>query len=324
LIRRLVRAAARSAALLLGLAAGAHAAPYPDHPVRVMVPYPPGGGADIVARLLFAKLSDSFGQQFVIENRPGGSGAIAAGMVARAAPDGYTVLHDATAHSVNPSLYKSLPYDTLKDFAPVFLAVLVPNLLVVNNQVPVRTVADVIALAKAAGPGGLDWASSGNGTAQHLALELFRQMAGITLNHVPYRGGGPVLNDLISGQIKFYFSNATASTPFVQAGTIKAIAHTGSGRLVSLPDLPPVSDTLPGYECYEWNGVFVPAATPPEIIGRLNQGLNAVIREPAIVERLTALNAQLRPNTPAEFGAFVVSEIAKWGKVVRDGNIQIE
>ena len=321
---RLVRAAARSVALLLGLAAGAHAAPYPDHPVRVMVPYPPGGGADIVARILFAKLSDSFGQQFVIENRPGGSGAIAAGMVARAAPDGYTVLHDATAHSVNPSLYKSLPYDTLKDFAPVFLAVLVPNLLVVNNQVPVRTVADVIALAKAAGPGGLDWASSGNGTAQHLALELFRQMAGITLNHVPYRGGGPVLNDLISGQIKFYFSNATASTPFVQAGTIKAIAHTGIGRLASLPDLPPVADTLPGYECYEWNGVFVPAATPPEIIDRLNQGLNAVIREPMIVERLTALNAQLRPNTPAEFGAFVVSEIAKWGKVVRDGNIQIE
>ena len=319
-----MRAAARSVALLLGLAVGAHAAPYPDHPVRVMVPYPPGGGADIVARILFAKLSDSFGQQFVIENRPGGSGAIAAGMVARAAPDGYTVLHDATAHSVNPSLYKSLPYDTLKDFAPVFLAVLVPNLLVVNNQVPVRTVADVIALAKAAGPGGLDWASSGNGTAQHLALELFRQMAGITLNHVPYRGGGPVLNDLISGQIKFYFSNATASTPFVQAGTIKAIAHTGIGRLASLPDLPPVADTLPGYECYEWNGVFVPAATPPEIIDRLNQGLNAVIREPMIVERLTALNAQLRPNTPAEFGAFVVSEIAKWGKVVRDGNIQIE
>lgn len=246
MIVRPARAAARSVALLLGLAVGAHAAPYPDHPVRVMVPYPPGGGADIVARILFAKLSDSFGQQFVIENRPGGSGAIAAGMVARAAPDGYTVLHDATAHSVNPSLYKSLPYDTLKDFAPVFLAVLVPNLLVVNNQVPVRTVADVIALAKAAGPGGLDWASSGNGTAQHLALELFRQMAGITLNHVPYRGGGPVLNDLISGQIKFYFSNATASTPFVQAGTIKAIAHTGIGRLASLPDLPPVADTLPG------------------------------------------------------------------------------
>ena len=297
---------------------------YPANRITMIVAFAPGGFADTMARLVAQGLSERLHQSVVVENHAGAGGNIAAGLVARAAPDGYTVLHDATAHSVNPSLYKSLPYDTLKDFAPVFLAVLVPNLLVVNNQVPVRTVADVIALAKAAGPGGLDWASSGNGTAQHLALELFRQMAGITLNHVPYRGGGPVLNDLISGQIKFYFSNATASTPFVQAGTIKAIAHTGSGRLVSLPDLPPVADTLPGYECYEWNGVFVPAATPPEIIGRLNQGLNAVIRDPAIVERLTALNAQLRPNTPAEFGAFVVSEIAKWGKVVRDGNIQIE
>jgi tripartite-type tricarboxylate transporter receptor subunit TctC len=324
LILRPARAAALGAALLLGLAAAAHAAPYPDHPVRVIVPYPPGGGADIVARILFAKLGELVGQQFIMDNRAGGSGAIGAAVVARAAPDGYTVLHDATAHSVNPSLYKSLPYDTLKDFAPVFLAVLVPNLLVTNNEVPVRTVADVIALAKAAGPGGLDWASSGNGTAQHLALELFRQMAGITLNHVPYRGGGPVLNDLIAGQIKFYFSNATASTPFVQAGAIKAIAHTGSGRLATLPDLPPVADTLPGYECYEWNGVFVPAATPPEIVARLNDGLNAVIRDPAIAQRLTALNALTRPNDPAEFGVFVDSEIAKWGKVVRDANIRIE
>jgi tripartite-type tricarboxylate transporter receptor subunit TctC len=329
LILRLARAAAHGAALLLGLAASVQAAavqaaPYPERPVRVIVPYPPGGGADTVARILFAKLGESFGQQFVIDNRAGGSGAIGAGVVARAEPDGYTVLHDATAHSVNPSLYKRLPYDTLKDFAPVFLAVLVPNLLVTNNAVPVRTVADVIALAKASEPGGLDWASSGNGTAQHLALELFRQMAGITLNHVPYRGGMPVLNDLISGQIKFYFSNATASTPFVQAGTIKAIAHTGSGRLATLPDLPPVADTLPGYECYEWNGVFVPAATPPEIVARLNEGLNAAIREPATAERLAGLNAQTRPNKPAEFGAFVESEMAKWGKVVRDGNIKVE
>ena len=319
-----MRAAARATALLFGLAAAAHAGPYPDHAVRVIVPYPPGGGADTVARIMFAKLGEAVGQQFVIENRAGGSGEIGAAVVARAAPDGYTVLHDATAHSVNPSLYKSLPYDTLKDFAPVFLAVLVPNLLVTNKEVPVHNVADVIALAKAAGPSGLDWASSGNGTAQHLALELFRQMAGITLNHIPYRGGGPVLNDLISGQIKFYFSNATASTPFVKAGTIKAIAHTGSGRLVSLPELPPVADTLPGYECYEWNGVFLPAGTPPEIVERLNQALNAVIREPATAQRLTALNALIRPNTPAEFDAFVRSEIDKWGKVVRDANIKIE
>jgi tripartite-type tricarboxylate transporter receptor subunit TctC len=263
------------------------------------------------------------GQQFIIDNRPGASGTIAAGVVARAAPDGYTVMHDATAHSVNPSLFKALPYDSATAFAPVFLAVLVPNLLIMNNQVQAHSVADVIALAKAT-QGGLNWPSSGNGTAQHLALELFRQMAGIELNHIPYRGGGPVLNDLIAGQVKFYFSNATASTPFVQAGAVKALAHTGHGRLASLPDLPPVADTLPGYECYEWNGVFAPAGTPPEIVKQLNAGLNTVIKDPPTAQRLAELNAETQPNTPEEFGRFVAAETAKWGKVVRDGNIKVE
>ncbi|MEJ0069512.1 MAG: tripartite tricarboxylate transporter substrate binding protein [Pseudomonadota bacterium] len=321
---RLASALLLGAALLLapGGAARAETA-YPDHPVRVLVPYPPGGGADTVGRILFAKLGDLISQSFVIDNRPGAGGTIAANVVAHAPPDGYVLMHDATAHSVNPALYKSLPYDSSTAFAPVFLAVLVPNLLIMNNQVEAHSVADVIALAKAT-PGGLDWPSSGNGTAQHLALELFRQMAGIQLNHIPYRGGGPVLNDLIAGQLKFYFSNATASTTFVQAGTIKALAHTGHGRLVSLPDLPPVADTLPGYECYEWNGVFAPAGTPPEIVQKLNAGLNAVIKDPAIAQRLAQLNAETRPNTPEEFGQFVASETAKWGKVVRDGNIRVE
>src|SRR5258708_1484391 len=250
---------------------------YPERPVRVIVPFPPGGGADTVSRILFAKLGESFGgAQFVIDNRPGGSGTIGAGVVARAAPDGYTLMHDATGHSINPSLFKTLPYDTEKDFAPIFLAVLVPNLLVISHQVQARTVPDVIALAKAT-PGGLDWASSGNGSAQHMALELFRQMAGITLNHIPYRGGGPVLNDLMAGQIKFYFSNATASTPLVKAGSLGALAHTGRGRLASWPDLPPMSDTLPGYECFEWNAVFAPGAPPPEITTKLKHGLKARI-----------------------------------------------
>jgi len=320
---RVARAFALSGALVLGLVFQAFAA-YPDRPIHVLVPYPPAGGADTVARILFAKLGELWGQQFVIENRPGASGTIAAGVLARAAPDGYTLMHDATAHSVNPALYKHLPYDTEKDFAPVFLAVLVPNLLITNNNVPVKTVADVIAMAKQAGPGGLDWASSGNGTAQHLALELFKQMAGITLNHIPYKGGGPALNDVMAGQIKFYFSNATASTGQVKGGAIKAIAHTGTGKLASLPDLPAVADTLPGYECYEWNGVFAPAKTPPDIVQKLNEGLNTVIRDPAIAERLTVLNAQTRPNTPEDFHAFVEAETAKWGKVVRDGDIKIE
>ena len=320
---RLVAALLCAAVLLVAPAGARAAAPYPERPVRVIVPYPPGGGADTVARILFAKLGQDLGGEFIIENRPGGNATIGAGLVARAAPDGYVLLHDATGHSINPSLLAKLPYDTEKDFAPIFLAVLVPNLLVVNNQVPVRTVADVIALAKAT-PGGLDWASSGNGSAQHMALELFRQMAGITLNHIPYRGGGPVLNDLMAGQIKFYFSNATASTPFVKAGSLKAIAHTGRGRLVSLPDLPPVSDTLPGYECFEWNGVFAPAGTPRSIVERLNAGLNAVIKDPVIAQRLVDLNAVIRPNTPEEFGAFVTDEIAKWTKVVRAGHIKVE
>jgi tripartite-type tricarboxylate transporter receptor subunit TctC len=322
LIRRLTLLL--GAALLLAPSGSLRAeTPYPDHSVRVLVPYPPGGGADTVARILFAKLGDRLGQAFVIDNRPGASGTIAANLVARAAPDGYVVMHDATAHSVNPALFKSLPYDSTTAFAPVFLAVLVPNLLIEHNQVEAKSVADVIALAKAT-PGGLDWPSSGNGTAQHLALELFRQMAGVQLNHIPYRGGGPVLNDLIAGQVKFYFSNATASTPFVQAGTVKALAHTGHGRLASLPELPPVADTLPGYECYEWNGVFAPAGTPPEIVERLNAGLNAVIKDPGIAQRLAQLNAETRPNTPAEFGQFVAAETEKWGKVVRDGNIKLE
>lgn len=315
-----------AAALALALLAPAEAAaqaPYPSRPVRIVVPYPPGGGADTVSRILFGKLAEVMGQQMVIDNRPGGSGTIGAGAVAHAAPDGYTLLHDATAHSVNPWLFASLPYDTTKAFEPIFQAVLVPNLLLVHPAVPVRGVGDLIALAKAT-PGGIDMASSGNGTAQHLALELLRQMTGIPINHVPYRGGGPALNDLISGQIRFFFSNATSSTGHVRAGTVKAIAHSGRDRLVAFPDLPAVADTLPGFECYEWNGVFAPAGTPQAIVRQLNAALNQVIRQPDVARRLTDLNATIGENTPEQFRAFVAAEIVKWGKVVREGNIRIE
>ena len=308
--------AASALALLAGGAnAASGTAAYPQKPVRIIVPFAPQGPNDILARLV--------GQQFVIDNRPGASGTIGAATVARAAPDGYTLLHDATAHSVNPSLFKTLPYDTGKDFQPVFLAVIVPNLLVVTPSVPVRTVPEIIELAKST-PGGLDWASSGNGTAQHLALELFRQMAGITLTHVPYKGGALALTDVMGGHVKFYFSNATASTGHVKSGKIRAIAHTGRGRLAVFPDLPAMEETLPGYECLEWNGVFAPAGTSAEIVQRLNAGLNDVIKQPEAAERLAGLNAETRANTPEQFGAFVASEIAKWGKVVRDGNIQPE
>jgi tripartite-type tricarboxylate transporter receptor subunit TctC len=221
--------AGAAAVPLLGMvAATAAETDYPARPVRVIVPYPAGGGADTVSRILLAKLSDGLGQQFVIENRGGAGGTIGAAVAAKAERDGYTVLYDATAFSVNPSLYARLPYDTLNDFQPVFLASLVPNLLVVHPSVEAKTVEDVIAIAKAA-PGGLDWASSGNGTVQHLSLELFRLRTGVKLNHIPYRGGGPALNDLIGGQVKFFFSNGAASIGHIQSGALRAIAHTGRG-----------------------------------------------------------------------------------------------
>lgn len=304
------------------VAATAAETDYPARPVRVIVPYPAGGGADTVSRILLAKLSDGLGQQFVIENRGGAGGTIGAAVAAKAERDGYTVLYDATAFSVNPSLYARLPYDTLNDFQPVFLASLVPNLLVVHPSVDAKTVEDVIAIAKAA-PGGLDWASSGNGTVQHLSLELFRLRTGVKLNHIPYRGGGPALNDLIGGQVKFFFSNGAASIGHIQSGALRAIAHTGRGRLRTLPDIPAVAETLPGFEAYEWNGVFVPAGTPAPIVAKLNAGLNAVLRQQEVIDRLNALNVEFRENTPEEFRAFVKAEMQKWERVVREANITL-
>ena len=320
--RQLLQASAGVVPLLAGSGLVFAQAAYPIRPVKVVIPYPPAGGADTVGRILFQKLGTMWGQQFVIDNRGGAGGTIGAAVAAKADRDGYTILYDATAFSVNPSLYPHLPYDTVKDFQPVFLASLVPNLLVVHPSVPAKTVDDVIAIAKAT-PAGLDWASSGNGTVQHLSLEMFRQRTGVKLNHIPYRGGGPALNDVIGGQVKFFFANGAASIGHVQGGALKAIAHTGRGRLATLPDLPAVAETLPGFEAYEWNGVLVPAGTAPEIVRKLNTGLNAVLREPDVIARFKQLNVVSRENTPEEFRAFVAAEMDKWGRVVREGNIRL-
>ena len=320
--RQLLQASVGAMPLAIPAGSAAAQAEWPARPVKVIVPYPAGGGADTVSRILFARLSEAFGQQFVIDNRGGAGGTIGAAVAAKAERDGYTIMYDATAFSVNPSLYPRLPYDTVKDFQPVFLASLVPNLLIVHPSVEAKTVDDVIALAKAA-PGGLDWASSGNGTVQHLSLEMFRLRTGVKLNHIPYRGGGPALNDLIGGQVKFFFSNGAASIGHVQGGAVKAIAHTGRGRLGTLPDLPAVAETLPGFEAYEWNGVFVPTGTAPEIVHKLNAGLNATLRQREVIERLKGLNVEFRENTPEEFRAFVTAEMEKWGRVVHEGNIKL-
>jgi tripartite-type tricarboxylate transporter receptor subunit TctC len=319
--RRLLKGAAATLAAPF-LARRASAQAWPTRPVRVIIPYPAGGGADTTGRIFFAKLGEVLGQQFVIDNRGGAGGTIAEAVAAKADPDGYTILWDATAFSVNPFLYQKLSFDYGKDFQPVFLASLVPNLLVLNKDVPAKTVADVIAMAKAA-PDGLDFASSGNGTVQHLSLEMFRHMTGTKINHIPYRGGGPALNDVMGGQVKFFFSNGSASVGQVQAGAVKAVAHTGRGRLRTLPDLPPVSDTIPGFEAYEWNGLFVPTGTPVAIIEKLNTSLNALLKQPDLTERLDKLNIDYRPNTPEEFRAFVAAEMEKWSRVVKEANIKL-
>lgn len=295
---------------------------WPDRPVRVTVPYPPGGGADTTARIIYANLSEQFGQQFAIENRGGAGGTIGEAVVAKSAPDGYMLLHDATAFSVNGSLYGDLPFDYRKDFDPVALVGEVANIFVVTPSVPVSTVADVIAYAKAA-PGGIDMASSGNGTLQHLLLELFGRSAGIKVNHVPYRGGGLAMNDVMAGQVKFYFANGSAAVGLIKGGRLKAIAHTGKGRLAGFPDLPAMSDTLPGFEGYDWNGVFLPHGTPAPILAKLSAGINKALIAPQVRERFAELNIESHPNTPDEFRAYLESQMQLWSRVVKEANIKL-
>jgi tripartite-type tricarboxylate transporter receptor subunit TctC len=317
--RRALLAAITAAPFVRG--AGAQGS-WPTRPVQVMVPYPPAGGADTTARILYAKVGAILGQQFVIENRGGAGGTIGEAQVAKAAPDGYSILHDGTAYSINGALYQNLSFDYNRDFDPVALVSLVPNILVVTPSLPVSTMADVIAYAKSA-PDGIDMASSGNGTLQHLSLEMFRFMTGAKVHHVPYRGGGPALNDVMGGQVKLFFSNGSSVVGIIQGGKVKAIAHTGKGRLKSLPDIPAVSDTLPGFEAYEWNGVFVPHGTPPSIVRTLNAAINEAIQAPDVRERFEQLNIETRPGTPEEFRAFVGDQMARWGKVVKEANIKL-
>jgi tripartite-type tricarboxylate transporter receptor subunit TctC len=314
--------------LLAAMAAGPLArraladTPWPDRPVRVIVPYPPAGGADTTARILYAKLGEDLGQAFAVENRGGAGGTIGEEIVAKAAPDGGTILHDATAFSVNGSLYPNLPFDYRKDFDPVVLVGEVANILLAAPSLPVKTVADVIAFAEAS-PDGVTMASSGNGTLQHLLLELFRERAGIKINHVPYRGGGLALTDVMAGQVQFFFANGSSAVGLIKGDKVKAIAHTGKGKLASLPDLPAMSDTLPGFEGYDWNGVFVPHGTPTAVVQKLNAAGNTALVSPQVTARFTELNVESHPNTPDEFRSYIESQMKLWSRVVKDANIKL-
>ena len=289
---------------------------YPTRPVRLIIGYPPGGSADITARLLGQWLSERLGQPFVIESRPGASTNIATEAVVRAPPDGYTLLLVAPANAINATLYEKLNFNFISDIAPVAGIIRFPNVMVVNPLVPARTVPEFIAYAKA-NPGRLNMASSGNGSTIHVSGELFKMMTGVNMVHVPYRGGAPALTDMISGQVQVMFDNVPTSIEFIRAGKLRALAVTTATRSEVLPDLPTVADFVPGYEASAWYGVGVPKGTPDDIIDKLNKEINAILAEPKPKARLADLGASLLAGSSADFGKLVADETEKWGKVVK-------
>jgi tripartite-type tricarboxylate transporter receptor subunit TctC len=315
----------------LRLAAGAAALPavshfawaqtYPTRPVRLVVGFPPGGGTDIIARLIGQWLSERLGQQLVIENRPGAGSNIATEGVVRAAADGYTLLLVSAAHAINATLYDRLNYNFLRDIAPVAGVIRVPNLMEVNPSLPPKSVPEFIAYAKA-NPGKVNYASGGNGTAQHLAGELFKIMTGVDLVHVPYRGDAPALTDLIGGQVQVMFGNMPSSIEHIRAGKLRPLAVTTAARSEALPDLPPVGDFVPGYEASTWQGLGAPGNTPAEIVDKLNKEINAALSDPKIKARLADLGGTVLSGSPADFGRLIADETEKWGKVIRAANIK--
>jgi tripartite-type tricarboxylate transporter receptor subunit TctC len=290
---------------------------YPSKPVRVVVPYPPGGPTDIVARVLFQQVAESTGQQFLIDNRAGAGGNIGAEVVAKAPADGYTLLIGTTAHAINMSLFKSLNYDVQKDLAPVSLLTQGPLVLVTHPQFPANSVKELIDLAKAK-PGSLNFASSGNGQSTHLSAELFNSMAGTKMVHVPYKGSAPALSDLMTGQVGIMFDTTLSAMPFVRAGKLKALGVTSPQRTPAAPDVPTIAESgLPGYEVFAWNGVLVPAGTPKAIIAQLNEEIRKAMQLPQVREKFSAQGFAASWNTPDQFGVFVRNEVDKWARTVK-------
>ncbi len=294
----------------------AKAQAYPTRPVRLIIGYPPGGSADITARLMGQWLSERLGQPFVIESRPGAGTNLATEAVVRAAPDGYTLLLVAPANAINATLYDKLNYNFLRDTAPVAGLIRFPNVMEVNPSVPVKTVPEFIAYAKA-NPGKLNMASSGNGSTIHMSGELFKMMTGVSMVHVPYRGGALALTDMLGGQVQVMFDNVPTSAEYVKSGKLRGLAVTSTTRSAVLPELPTVADFVPGYESSAWYGMGVPKGTPAEIIEKLNKEVNAILADPKAQARFADLGASLLPGSAADFGKLVADETEKWGKVVK-------
>jgi tripartite-type tricarboxylate transporter receptor subunit TctC len=294
---------------------------FPSRPVRFVVGFPPGGPSDLTARLLGQWLAAQLGQPFIVENRPGNASNIATETVARAPPDGYTLLLASSANSANATLYDNLPFNFIRDIAPVANVIRLPLVLVLNPSVPIKTIPELIAYAKA-NPGKLSYASPGSGTLAHLAGEMFKMMSGITMVHVPYRGSGPALTDVLGGQVQALVDTPVSLLDHIKSGKLRALAVCSAARSDVLPDVSPMSNFLPGFEAYAWFGVGAPAKAPPEIIGRLNREINAGLADPAIKTRLADLGAIMAVGSPQAFGEFVAAETEKWAKVIKTAGIK--
>jgi tripartite-type tricarboxylate transporter receptor subunit TctC len=312
------------ALIFLLAAAPAFSQGYPSKPVRIIVNFPAGGIADLYARIIGAKVQESWGQPVVIENRTGAGGNIGAEAVAKSAPDGYTLNMSAIGpHAVNVSLFSKMPYDPVKDFAPVALVLEAEGLLVVHPSVPANNVSELITYARA-NPGKLTFASAGMGTASHLAGELFKTMAKVEMTHVPYKGNVPAITDLLAGQTSLLFATMPTVLPHAKAGKLRALATIGAGRSAAAPELPTIGESLKGFEVNNWIGLFAPAGTPPEIVKRWNGEVMRVMQSPEIQARLPNEGARFSPNTPEQFAAFVKGEIAKWAPVVKASGARVD
>jgi tripartite-type tricarboxylate transporter receptor subunit TctC len=296
---------------------------YPDRPVRLVVGFPPGGAADILGRIAAQHLTNGLGQQVVVDNRGGAGGLIATEITARANPDGYTLFFTSIPHVINPHLYSKVSYDAIRDFTPIIQFVAVPLMMAAGPSLPAKTVKEVISLAKAK-PGQVNYGSGGSGSSSHLAMELFKSMAQVDLTHVPYKGTGPLITDMLGGQIGLTIASAVPLTPQVKTGKLRALGVTGPRRSPAFPDVPAIAETVPGYEVVNWFGIVAPAGTPKAVIARVNAELNKALKSPELVKMLNAQTAEAVGGTPEAFGKVIRADYAKWAKVVKQSGARVD
>lgn len=317
----LTRRTALGLALAFGMA-GTALAEFPERSVTLVIPFSAGGSTDVVGRIVAEKMGAALGEQIVVQNVGGAGGSLGAGQVAKAEPDGYTILMGTVAtHALNPLILKQKPYDPVADFAPVSLLVLVPNVLAVNPELPVNTVQELIDLSKKEP---LSYASSGNGTPLHLSGALFNSMAGTEITHIPYKGSGPALTDVLGNQVPIIFDNLPSASGHIESGKLRALGVTTAERAESFPDIPAIAETLPGYETYSWNALFAPAGTPPEAIAKLNEAALTAMKDPEVIERMKEFSNTIVASTPEELAEHVNAEMAKWEPVVKEANVSLD